>query len=69
MFRFWGSQEPEAQSRLQDTLSQSSWFASSAGGTTTSSRPTTPSSRNSSSFNFKTHSLPHMSLLLKLQEL
>ncbi|KAL9688881.1 hypothetical protein QQ045_033307 [Rhodiola kirilowii] len=53
MFRFWGSQEPEAQSRPQDTLSQSSWFASSAGGTTTSSRPTTPSSSNSSSFNFQ----------------
>ncbi|CAM8916880.1 unnamed protein product [Rhodiola kirilowii] len=53
MFRFWGSQEPEAQSRPQDTLSHSSWFASSAGGTTTSSRPTTPSSSNSSSFNFQ----------------
>uniref|UniRef100_A0A7N0UAQ9 VPS37 C-terminal domain-containing protein n=1 Tax=Kalanchoe fedtschenkoi TaxID=63787 RepID=A0A7N0UAQ9_KALFE len=54
MFRFWGSQEPEAQPRPQDTSSQSSWFPSSTGSTPTSSCPSTPSSSNFSSVNFQT---------------
>ncbi|XP_065856189.1 vacuolar protein-sorting-associated protein 37 homolog 1 [Euphorbia lathyris] len=52
MFKFWGSQEPEAQPRPQDTSSQS-WYPPSVLSTPSSSSPATPNSGSSSSHNFQ----------------
>ncbi|KAK9291224.1 hypothetical protein L1049_009412 [Liquidambar formosana] len=49
MFKFWGSQEQEAQSRPQSQ----SWYPPSVTSSPNTSRPSTPSSSSSSSFNLQ----------------
>ncbi|XP_062003810.1 vacuolar protein-sorting-associated protein 37 homolog 1 [Rosa rugosa] len=48
MFKFWGSQEPQAQPRPEDALSQQSYYPHSV-NSTSSSRPLTPSRTSSAS--------------------
>ncbi|XWS59582.1 hypothetical protein CRYUN_Cryun08bG0134500 [Craigia yunnanensis] len=52
MFKFWGSQEQQAQPRPQEGSSHS-WYPPSVVGSPNSSRPTTPSSSASNSFNLQ----------------
>ncbi|CAM8933693.1 unnamed protein product [Rhodiola kirilowii] len=58
MFRFWGSQEQEAQVRPQQASSQSSWYGPSAAGSPNSSRPSTPSSTASGGFSVQNQQPP-----------
>ncbi|KAI4310439.1 hypothetical protein MLD38_035417 [Melastoma candidum] len=60
MFKFWGSQEPEAQPQRQDNTTQS-WYPPSVLSSPGSSRPSTPSSTSSGNFNYFTQSTPHVS--------
>ncbi|XP_021289771.1 vacuolar protein-sorting-associated protein 37 homolog 1 [Herrania umbratica] len=52
MFKFWSSQEQQAQPRPQEGSSHS-WYPPSVVGSPSSSRPTTPSSSASNSFNLQ----------------
>ncbi|XVF55590.1 hypothetical protein PTKIN_Ptkin06aG0048100 [Pterospermum kingtungense] len=52
MFKFWGSQEQQAQPGQQEGSSHS-WYPPSVGGSPNSSRPTTPSSTASNGFNLQ----------------
>lgn len=52
MFKFWGSQEQQAQSRPEE-ISSSSWYPPSVVSSPSASRPSTPSSSTSSSFNLQ----------------
>ncbi|KAK6290194.1 hypothetical protein POUND7_001735 [Theobroma cacao] len=52
MFKFWGSQEQQAQQRPQEGSSHS-WYPPSVVSSPSSSRPTTPSSSASNSFNLQ----------------
>ncbi|KAF5750450.1 vacuolar protein-sorting-associated protein 37 1 [Tripterygium wilfordii] len=49
MFKFWGSQEQQAQPPPQEVSSQS-WYPPSLGGSPNSSRPSTPGSCSSSGY-------------------
>ncbi|KAL3754052.1 hypothetical protein ACJRO7_001315 [Eucalyptus globulus] len=60
MFKFWGSQEQQAQPRPQDGTSQS-WYPPSVVSSPGSSRPSTPSSTSSGGFNYFSQSTPHVS--------
>ncbi|XWS43501.1 hypothetical protein CRYUN_Cryun16bG0109500 [Craigia yunnanensis] len=52
MFKFWSSQEQQAQPRPQEGSSHS-WYPPSVVGSSNSSRPTTPNSSASNSFNLQ----------------
>ncbi|OMO81931.1 Modifier of rudimentary, Modr [Corchorus capsularis] len=52
MFKFWGSQEQQAQPRPQEGSSHS-WYSHSVGSSPSSSRPTTPGGSASNSFNLQ----------------
>ncbi|PKI57644.1 vacuolar protein-sorting-associated protein 37 homolog 1-like [Punica granatum] len=60
MFRFWGSQEQQEQSRAQDSSSPS-WYPPSVGSSPTSSRPSTPGSSSHGSFSLSSHTTSHVS--------
>lgn len=52
MFKFWGSQEQQAQPHPQEVSTQS-WYPPSVVSSPSSSRPSTPGSSSSSSFNLQ----------------
>ncbi|XP_071690361.1 vacuolar protein-sorting-associated protein 37 homolog 1 [Rutidosis leptorrhynchoides] len=60
MFKFWGSQEQQADSRPQE-VGTNPWYSPSVVSTPSSSRPVTPNSANSNTFTQRVGDRPHVS--------